>query len=252
MSSANSNYIFFSLDSFYLFFFSVFPVFLLCWLFGLRCFSTGAYRLLVGARSWCQNGGLQGSSYRWIFPGGNHQSLCTHSKPRLPHPHSTSSGDPPRPTGGSGRGSYDVTAFTLGSSTRYCVHARRVESLFHPKPHWPSKPDGLGAPPHGTWPLDWGAWCGTQSFHSCGRTSVIYLFSSLQVAHLGSVGFDYIANAPPSHGFFFVSLDIKYLFFGRFQSFFCGGWWRGSFPDSSVGKECTCNAGDLSLIPGSG
>ena len=24
------------------------------------------------------------------------------------------------------------------------------------------------------------------------------------------------------------------------------------FPDSSVGKESTCNAGDLSLIPGSG
>ena len=24
------------------------------------------------------------------------------------------------------------------------------------------------------------------------------------------------------------------------------------FPDSSVGKECTCNAGDPSLIPGSG
>jgi len=24
------------------------------------------------------------------------------------------------------------------------------------------------------------------------------------------------------------------------------------FPDSSVGKECACNAGDSSLIPGSG
>ena len=27
---------------------------------------------------------------------------------------------------------------------------------------------------------------------------------------------------------------------------------RKSFPESSVGKESTCNAGDLSLIPGSG
>ena len=26
----------------------------------------------------------------------------------------------------------------------------------------------------------------------------------------------------------------------------------GAFPDSSVGKESTCNAGDPSLIPGSG
>ena len=28
--------------------------------------------------------------------------------------------------------------------------------------------------------------------------------------------------------------------------------WLESFPDSSVGKESTCNAGDPSLIPGSG
>ena len=33
-----------------------------CWLFGLRCSSTGAYRRLGGARPWWENGGLQESS----------------------------------------------------------------------------------------------------------------------------------------------------------------------------------------------
>ena len=28
--------------------------------------------------------------------------------------------------------------------------------------------------------------------------------------------------------------------------------WNGGFPDSSVGKESTCNAGDPGLIPGLG
>ena len=35
------------------------------------------------------------------------------------------------------------------------------------------------------------------------------------------MGFDYIVSAPllPSHSFFLMSLDLEYLFFGRFQSF---------------------------------
>lgn len=37
------------------------------------------------------------------------------------------------------------------------------------KPHWPSKPDPLKAPPSNARPLDWGAWCGTQSSQLCGR-----------------------------------------------------------------------------------
>ena len=32
----------------------------------------------------------------------------------------------------------------------------------------------------------------------------------------------------------------------------CGGPWAQCFPGGSVGKESTCNAGDLGLIPGSG
>ena len=37
------------------------------WFPGLRCPSTGVYMLLGGARSWCQNGSLQASSCQWIF-----------------------------------------------------------------------------------------------------------------------------------------------------------------------------------------
>ena len=32
----------------------------------------------------------------------------------------------------------------------------------------------------------------------------------------------------------------------------CRGPWVQCFPGGSVGKECTCNAGDLGLIPGLG
>ena len=35
-------------------------------------------------------------------------------------------------------------------------------------------------------------------------------------------------------------------------SYFGGGTWQLGFPDSSVGKEFACNAGNPSLIPGSG
>ena len=38
------------------------------WLFGLRCPSTGAYRLLGGARSWWENGRLPESSCQWELP----------------------------------------------------------------------------------------------------------------------------------------------------------------------------------------
>ena len=41
------------------------------------------------------------------------------------------------------------------------------------KPHWPSEPNALGAPPHNARAPNWGAWHGAQNAHSCGRTSVI-------------------------------------------------------------------------------
>ena len=38
-----------------------------CWLFGLRRPSTGAYRMLHGARSWWENGGLQEGSRQAVL-----------------------------------------------------------------------------------------------------------------------------------------------------------------------------------------
>ena len=34
--------------------------------------------------------------------------------------------------------------------------------------------------------------------------------------------------------------------------FYCIAWYFKGFPDASVGKESTCNAGDPGLIPGLG
>ena len=66
---------------------------------------------------------------------------------------------------------------------------------------------------------------------------MIYLFSSLQVAHLGSVGFDYIANAPLLM-VSSVSLDIKYLFFLVDSSlFFVGGGGGGPSLIAQLGKN---------------
>ena len=103
-----------------------------------------------------------------------------------------------------------------------CVHPPRVESLFPPV-LWSSCSQALLAfkakcfgvlfsqcqtPRLGSL-----AWC--QRCHFCGRTSVIQLFASLCITHLGGMGFDYLACVPllPSHGFFFMSLDVEYLFF---------------------------------------
>ena len=61
---------------------------------------------------------------------------------------------------------------------------------------------------------------GAQNSNSCERTSVLKLFSSLWVTHLEDMGFDYITHL--SYSLIVaasLSLDVKYLFFGRFQSF---------------------------------
>ena len=81
-------------------------------LFGLRCPSTGVHRLFgVG----------QVLVPKWQSPGQftlmdapqctHHWCPCPHSEPHLP---STFTGDPLRPAGRSGPGSYEVTAFALG------------------------------------------------------------------------------------------------------------------------------------------
>ena len=63
-------------------------VFLPCWLFGLTFPSAAAFRLLVEARSWCQNSSLQQSSHQWVLPSTSTNSVLvptvSHSHP-LPH-----------------------------------------------------------------------------------------------------------------------------------------------------------------------
>lgn len=50
-------------------------VFSPCLLFGLRYSSTGAYKLLGGLKSQCQNGDLQESSHQWVFTDASIVSL---------------------------------------------------------------------------------------------------------------------------------------------------------------------------------
>ena len=84
---------------------------------------------LGGARSQCQNDGLQESSYQQVFPGA-------------PPP------DPPRAAGGSGPGSLWSHCFVPGPSAceALCAPFQSgvcfVQSCGAPalKPHWPARP----------------------------------------------------------------------------------------------------------------
>ena len=80
----------------------------------------------------------------------------------------------------------------------------------------PLKAKFLGAPPIDARPPGWGDWCGAQNFHSCGWISVIYLFSSLLIAHPGGMGFDYITSVPLLPFCF----DCRISFFCQFPVFF--------------------------------
>ena len=145
-------------------------------LFGLRHPSTGV------------RPGLGAKDPRCLPPArvhvGEHSLLCP--PPDFMNPERTtaspaSPGDPPRPAGRSGPGSYGVTVFALSPNARQTLWAPSKSGDCFPqscgapaiKPHWPSKPNYLGAPPPDDRPLHWGAWHGAQSSHSCGRTSAI-------------------------------------------------------------------------------
>ena len=103
-----------------------------------------------------------------------HHCPCPHSEPQLTP---TSPGDPPRSVGRSGPGFYRVIALLWVSVHRTtCVSSKSGISVSPSpalKPHWPSKPNALGAPPSDGRPSGWGVWCGSQNSHSCGRTSAM-------------------------------------------------------------------------------
>ena len=79
-----------------------------------------------------------------------------HSHPLLPQ-------NTPRPAGRSALGSYEVAAFSLGPGAHKTLCALQEWSFYFPqscgvlaiKPHWPSKPNALGAPPPNARPPDW-------------------------------------------------------------------------------------------------
>ena len=180
-------------------------VFLPYWLFGLKCPSTGAYRLLGGARPCWKNGGLWEGSCQWVLPRTTVSSVFMPAVSQsCPPPLPTPARDLPVPVGRSCQDSYEVPAFSPGSCDwpsaslcslclpclnssylRPCVHPPKVELLFPQcfgfpviKP-WPWKTNALVAPPPDARTPGWGVWHKVQNFHFCGRTSVIQLFSSL-------------------------------------------------------------------------
>ena len=109
---------------------------------------------LGGARSQCQNDGLQESSYQQAFPGA---------------PTTWAARDPPRAAGGSGPGSCGATALSRAPAhVKPCVRPSRVEAvLCSPVELLHSSPAALqnsgGSSPPVTDPEGWGACRGARS-----------------------------------------------------------------------------------------
>ena len=127
-------------------------VFLLCWLFGLRWSSTGAYRLFGGT-----NGSLWEHANQWLLP---RTAVASVSAPAVSdnQPHPTSIRVPLVLAGKSGPVSSGVTAFFLLSSgvrETLCVPCKNGVSYSFPQLYgspaiklcWLSKPSSLGTPP---------------------------------------------------------------------------------------------------------
>ena len=129
-----------------------------------------------------------------------HQCPCPHSELQVPL---ASPGDPPRPAGRSGPGSYEVTPFPTGSQGTWDLCALWEWHLFPPV-LW-SSPAGLqsqmlwGLIPLMPDPPAWGAWhgLGTHSWENL-CDPVIFQFlghpSMWSSIHPGT-GFDYIMSA---------------------------------------------------------
>ena len=71
-----------------------------------------------------------------------------------------------------------------------------------------------GSPLSVSRPPGWGAWCGAQNAHSCGKTSEVQLYSLLWVTHPEGMGFDYVGKPPllsSCCGFFVFGCWISFL-----------------------------------------
>ena len=151
---------------------------------------------------------------------GPFQFPCPCGEPLLTH---TSTGGPPNLTGHFGSFSYGVTApllwilvctkfFCALQDWSLCFSQISGSSII--KSHWPLRPDSLGIPSPFVRSPGWEAWRGVQNLRSGGRTSLVVLFSSLWVAHLAGMGFDFIVICPSYHIAVTSSLsfDMEHLF----------------------------------------
>ena len=154
-------------------------VLLPCWLFGLRCPSTGAYRLLCGAPSWWKNGSLQECSCHWVLPRTTTANVFV---PSVSHNHPL----PPQETLQFYQLGLNPTLMRSllfspcpGAHETLCVASKSGVSVspslveFLQSNTTGLQSDSLEAPPPIARPPGWGAWCGAQNFHSCGRTFVV-------------------------------------------------------------------------------
>ena len=160
-------------------------MFLPCWLFSLMCPSTGAFRLLGGTRSHCQNCDLWKISHWWVFPGISATSgfgpTVSHSWP--PSLQKTlrggqvgliqavmksllCSGSP-------------VDVRPVGTRQEWSLHFPQYCGAPALKPHlthWPSKPNTLGIPPHNDRPQAGGSLIWGQNSLLCENLCNIIVF----------------------------------------------------------------------------
>lgn len=138
--------------------------------------------------------------------------LWPKKEPLLP---SASPGDPPRPEDRSVQGSYEVTAFAFGSSVweTLCVPSKsRISVASSPVELLLSRLAGLQS--QMLWELLFPVLDLDTREHGV-RLRALTLVGSLWVTHPDGMGCGYTKRAPLllSHcGFFFISLDVEYLF----------------------------------------
>ena len=153
------------------------------------------------------------------MPRGTFHDCCC----QCPHPHGepllthTFTREPPTLEGRSGSVSCGVTA----AFPWILVCLPRVESLFPPllwrscnqillafKVRFPGDPSPFARSPC------WKAWYGAQNIRENGRTSLVFLFSTLWAAHLASMEFDFIGVVPLLLSCYSstLSLDVGNLF----------------------------------------
>ena len=195
-------------------------VFLPCWLFGLKCPSIGAYRLLSRARSRWENGDLQEGSCQWVLPRSTATSafVLTVSYSHQPPP-PVSIGYPQTLAEKSGPVFYEVTDFFswVLVHTRPCVCPLRVEFLF-PLVLWNSYGQTLvafkdrfsqGSSSH----------CQTQNFHSIWELLWHNYFSDCRSLIQYRMWFDHNLTFPTNLLWLLLRFCMQDIFFGRSPCF---------------------------------